>query len=98
LNLGHYALWEAGIHHRDISTNNLMCYMYKNQPIGVLNDFDLAIVADEHHRLARERTGTLPFMALELLEHLKDKTNIPHQYGGFLHYHRRSNTDLYPSS
>jgi hypothetical protein len=75
-----------------------MCYMYKNQPIGVLNDFDLAIVTNEHCTPAHERTGTLPFMALELLEHLKDKMNIPHQYGGSLHYHRRSNIDFYPSS
>jgi len=42
--------------------------MYKNEAgvvVGVLNDFDLATVGPGP--TGNERTGTLPFMALELL-------------------------------
>lgn len=35
--------------------------------MGVLGDFDLAILRDSPDKRGRERTGTVPFMALELL-------------------------------
>ncbi|RDB14846.1 hypothetical protein Hypma_016375 [Hypsizygus marmoreus] len=58
----HRALWEHGIKHGDISVWNLM---YNPQTgLGVLNDFDLATLDDKE---ATDRTGTVPFMALDLL-------------------------------
>ena len=39
---GHYRLWMNGIHHGDISFNNLMYdTLATNGPVGTLNDFDL---------------------------------------------------------
>lgn len=35
---------------------------------GVLGDFDLATLRDSPHKRGRERTGTIPFMAIELLQ------------------------------
>lgn len=55
--------------HRDISIDNVM-YRYKNGKIcGVLNDFDMAIYTSQQANspLSQQRTGTRPFMALELL-------------------------------
>ena len=64
---GHYRLWINGIHHGDISLNNLM---YSVSPAGkaegVLNDYDLASW-DKFPTTNGDRTGTVPFMALELL-------------------------------
>ena len=62
-------LWRIGIAHGDISLWNLM---YKtNNKYGVLNDFDLSSImepGDESpNRQGLERTGTLPFMAMQLL-------------------------------
>ncbi|KAF9225597.1 hypothetical protein BS17DRAFT_807208 [Gyrodon lividus] len=62
----HYTLWQAGIHHRDISCENLMYYMTDEGVMGVLNDFDVASLTNGG-RLENERTGTIPFMAIELL-------------------------------
>ena len=64
-------LWRIGIAHGDISLNNLM-YDEARQK-GVLNDFDLSTLmapgTEIPERQGWERTGTKPFMALELLEH-----------------------------
>ena len=66
--LGHYNLWVKGIHHGDISLRNLMCDFPTGtgDPMGVLNDFDLA-TWDKHPTTNNDRTGTIPFMALDLL-------------------------------
>jgi len=65
---GHYRLWINGIHHGDISLNNLM---YNVSPAGkaegVLNDYDLASW-DKFPTTNSDRTGTVPFMALDLLD------------------------------
>ncbi|KIM43121.1 hypothetical protein M413DRAFT_51582, partial [Hebeloma cylindrosporum] len=63
--LGHYILWKGGIQHGDISVSNLM---HRNGT-GVLNDFDLARLAtpDNPYHRGYDRTGTTPFLALELL-------------------------------
>lgn len=56
--------------HRDISVDNLM-YRFKNGKIvGVLNDFDLAIFTSQQSNgpMSKQRTGTRPFMAYQLLE------------------------------
>jgi len=76
---GHYRLWVNGIHHGDISLNNLM---YSVSPIGkvegVLNDYDLASW-DKFPTTNSDRTGTVPFMALELLRGGLDR-QIPRLY------------------
>ncbi|KAF8980780.1 hypothetical protein BDQ17DRAFT_1181386, partial [Cyathus striatus] len=69
----HYALWNKGAEHGDISVWNLMWDPRNN--CGVLNDWDLAFVRggiivdgvkQEGH--GAERTGTEPFMARALLD------------------------------
>ncbi|KAG1784623.1 uncharacterized protein HD556DRAFT_1251073 [Suillus plorans] len=65
--LGHRILWEGGVYHRDISPSNLMYYrLLCGRVIGVLNDYDLSSIQDDCAR-GNERTGTVPFMAIELL-------------------------------
>ncbi|KAG2745719.1 hypothetical protein P692DRAFT_201774918 [Suillus brevipes Sb2] len=75
----HYALWENGVHHRDISPSNLMVYKTSGgQWIGVLNDFDLSSTRDTPS--GQERTGTVPFMALDLLTEEGTKGQVKHLY------------------
>jgi hypothetical protein len=66
---GHYRLWVNGIHHGDISFNNLMYDISAetNNPVGIVNDFDLATWVD-HSTTNNDRTGTIPFMAIDLLD------------------------------
>jgi len=66
--LGHYRLWAHGIYHGDISPNNLMYDIPAETgiPEGVLNDYDLASW-EGHPTTNNDRTGTIPFMALDLL-------------------------------
>jgi Fungal protein kinase len=66
LALGHLHLWKGGIEHNDISVSNLM-YDRATNCAGVLNDFDLAHVRGMPRPSGMERTGTMPFMALDLL-------------------------------
>jgi hypothetical protein len=63
--LGHYILWKGGIQHGDISVSNLM----HRKGTGVLNDFDLARLTTPGNVYPRgfDRTGTTPFLALDLL-------------------------------
>ncbi|KAF8068621.1 hypothetical protein FPV67DRAFT_1415344 [Lyophyllum atratum] len=60
----HHVLWANGIEHGDISLGNLM--VNPRTEMGVLNDFDLAVLAGVRI-FGGERTGTVPFMARELL-------------------------------
>lgn len=53
--------------HRDISVRNLMTRKQGDQVYGVLNDFDLATKVDRTVTSSKQRTGTQPFMAIELL-------------------------------
>ena len=66
---GHYQLWVNGIHHCDISLKNLMYDIPSETgvPVGVVNDFDLASW-DNHPTKNNDRTGTIPFMAIDLLD------------------------------
>ncbi|KAF8991496.1 hypothetical protein BDQ17DRAFT_1463752 [Cyathus striatus] len=64
----HYALWKNGIEHGDISVWNLM--WDNTNMCGVLNDWDLAHIQGSIGR-GHERTGTLPFMARDLLTNQK---------------------------
>ncbi|KZP30570.1 hypothetical protein FIBSPDRAFT_1038219 [Athelia psychrophila] len=62
----HYALWIGGIRHCDISPGNLMWDPVEKS--GVLNDYDLSRMNRIAHNLNLERTGTIPFLSLDLLE------------------------------
>ncbi|KZT25961.1 hypothetical protein NEOLEDRAFT_1113837 [Neolentinus lepideus HHB14362 ss-1] len=78
--LCHGVLWQNNIHHRDISENNLMFRRMKDGVVGVLNDFDLSIVHRDDRTLAKERTGTIPFMSHALLKAFNSSDNVPHLY------------------
>ncbi|KAG1865728.1 hypothetical protein C8R48DRAFT_833420 [Suillus tomentosus] len=62
----HRAIWKGGVLHRDVSPSNLMVYRLRGQFIGVLNDYDLSSFKRDGPR-GLERTGTLPFIAKDLL-------------------------------
>lgn len=81
LSLGHYGLWKGGVHHRDISAANLMYYWLEGKAIGVVNDFDLATLAGCERKFGDERTGTIPFMAMELLQKEGQGGTLLHRYG-----------------
>ena len=57
-----------GIQHGDISYNNLMYDLSAktDEPVGIVNDFDLATWVNRS-TTNNDRTGTIPFMALDLL-------------------------------
>ncbi|KAL4255910.1 Protein kinase domain-containing protein [Pleurotus pulmonarius] len=62
---------EAQILHRDISVKNLMFRRGKDDRIqGVLNDFDLAtpVAQLDNGPTSKQRTGTWPYLAIELLD------------------------------
>ncbi|TFK21746.1 hypothetical protein FA15DRAFT_548134, partial [Coprinopsis marcescibilis] len=69
----HHAAWQTGqVLHRDLSENNLMVNrMEDGTSKGVLNDWDMATRIDSNTQdpgsSPQSRTGTLPFMACELL-------------------------------
>jgi serine/threonine protein kinase len=66
--LGYRWLFEVPkILHRDISLNNLMLRKEGDKVYAVLNDFDLAVSADVKSTSSKQRTGTKPFMAIDLL-------------------------------
>jgi hypothetical protein len=53
---------------RDVSLNNLMFRKIDDKVYGVLNDFDLAVYwKDLSQSTSKQRTGTKPFMARDLL-------------------------------
>jgi len=62
----HCHLWVGGVKHNDISVKNLM-YDKLNDDHGVLNDYDLSHLQGTQRPSGTERTGTKPFMALDLL-------------------------------
>ncbi|KAI0069341.1 hypothetical protein K474DRAFT_1561329, partial [Panus rudis PR-1116 ss-1] len=74
----HHWVWkEAGVLHRDISINNIMFRRTSDGSVsGVLCDWDLSDTKDTRQR-ARYRTGTGPFMAVELM--VSDTTPV-HRY------------------
>ena len=64
--LGHHHLWVGGVEHNDISVKNLM-YDKLNEDCGILNDYDLAHLEGNPRPSGTGCTGTMPFMALDLL-------------------------------
>jgi hypothetical protein len=48
--------------------------------IGVLNDYDLSSLADEPGPRGNERTGTVPFMALDLFTKKGQRGEVKHLY------------------
>ncbi|KIK34035.1 hypothetical protein CY34DRAFT_664792 [Suillus luteus UH-Slu-Lm8-n1] len=75
----HFVLWKNGVHHRDISPSNLMVYKTSGgRWIGVLIDFDLSSTQDGP--LGQECTGTVPFMALDLLTEEAIEGQVKHLY------------------
>ncbi|KAG2046456.1 hypothetical protein BDR06DRAFT_965067 [Suillus hirtellus] len=75
----HRALWKGGVLHRDVSPSNLMVYRLCGQYIGVLNDYDLSSFKCDGPR-GLERTGTVPFMAVELLSPDAMAGKVEHVY------------------
>ncbi|KAG2107959.1 uncharacterized protein F5147DRAFT_837161 [Suillus discolor] len=78
--LCHLTLWKEGVYHRDISPGNLMWYRKNRRLIGVLNDYDLSSLANAVGPQGNERTGTVPFMALELLTKDGQQGKVKHLY------------------
>ncbi|KAH7891061.1 hypothetical protein F5I97DRAFT_1827025 [Phlebopus sp. FC_14] len=75
----HLVLWQNGVYHRDVSPSNLMYYRDKDgNVVGVLNDFDLASLGDGV--TGTERTGTVPFIALDLLTDEALRGEVKHLY------------------
>ena len=76
--LGHYHLWLGGVEHNDISVNNLMYDKLHDR--GVLNDYDLAHLVGHPRPGGKELTGTIPFMAIDLLTEAAWKGDVTRQY------------------
>ncbi|KAL1739238.1 hypothetical protein HDZ31DRAFT_77738, partial [Schizophyllum fasciatum] len=77
----HFLNWRNGIHHQDPSLNNLMCRERGHQKFGVLNDWDLAIdVSKPQTHTGFEVTGTVPFMAIDLLSEEALSGQVKHLY------------------
>ena len=65
----HKSLWIDGrILHRDISENNIVIAKTANTSAGILIDLDLAKEQGSSRSGARHRTGTMQFMAIEVLD------------------------------
>ncbi|KAG2125388.1 hypothetical protein DEU56DRAFT_573329 [Suillus clintonianus] len=79
--LCHIALWKAGVYHRDVSPGNMMWYRDKlGKLMGVLNDYDLSLLASVPGPHGNERTGTVPFMALDLFTEEAQRGEVKHLY------------------
>ncbi|KAG2134881.1 uncharacterized protein EDB93DRAFT_835296 [Suillus bovinus] len=78
--LCHLTLWKEGVYHRDVSPGNLMWYQKDGKLIGVLNDYDLSSLANDLGPRGNERTGTVPFMAVDLLTARAQRGEVKHLY------------------
>jgi hypothetical protein len=57
-----------------------MWYWKGGKRIGVLNDYDLSSLVDKPGPRGNERTGTVPFMALDLLTEEGQRGEVKHLY------------------
>ncbi|KAG2341852.1 hypothetical protein BDR05DRAFT_1060717 [Suillus weaverae] len=78
--LCHITLWKEGVHHRDVSPGNMMWYEIDGKLMGVLNDYDLSSLANDSGPRGNECTGTVPFMALDLLTAEAQRGEVKHLY------------------
>ena len=72
VSIGHFnAFTVAKVLHRDLSEKNLMFQVKDGSTKGVVNDWDMASILNDDGEVptstAKHRTGTLPFMARDLL-------------------------------
>ncbi|KAJ7679249.1 hypothetical protein DFH06DRAFT_507547 [Mycena polygramma] len=72
--------------HRDVSINNLMFRKVDGKVYGVLNDYDLAEFHDRDSPPAsKQRTGTRPYMAADLLVPIPPKHLFRHDLESFFY-------------
>ncbi|KAG2065053.1 hypothetical protein BDR04DRAFT_1109108 [Suillus decipiens] len=57
-----------------------MWYWKDGKRMGVLNDYDLSSLIDDRGPRGNERTGTVPFMALDLLTAEAQRGEVKHLY------------------
>ncbi|CAL1715800.1 unnamed protein product [Somion occarium] len=76
----HFAMWIAGVKHCDPSEGNMLYREKGNKNHGVLNDWDLSSVEGLSDHKGLERTGTVPFMSLELLNRKFWRGRIRREY------------------
>ncbi|KAI0324177.1 hypothetical protein GY45DRAFT_1439236 [Cubamyces sp. BRFM 1775] len=73
----HHLRHDALILHRDVSVRNIMCEITEDGPNFIFGDFDLAVTLNPdgtpQDPTGKRHTGTLPFMAIELLEDMASK-------------------------
>ncbi|KAJ6459432.1 hypothetical protein C8R47DRAFT_1226573 [Mycena vitilis] len=83
----HHWLHDAPkILHRDISVSNLMSQQIGGEVYGVMNDFDLAIILTAPQlSTSVQRTGTKPYMAMDLLVPEPPKHLYRHDLESFLY-------------
>ncbi|KAK7439851.1 hypothetical protein VKT23_017423 [Stygiomarasmius scandens] len=86
----HRAYITGRVLHRDLSENNLMVrHDNDGRAKGVLNDWDLSSKIDEEGNVptsdAKHRTGTLPFLALDLLRTKPEHHLYRHDLESFLY-------------
>ncbi|KAI0660104.1 hypothetical protein C8Q70DRAFT_978275 [Cubamyces menziesii] len=76
----HHLRHDALILHGDVSVRNIMCEITEDGPNFILGDFDLAATLNPDgppkDPAGQRHTGTLPFMALELLEDMASKPGL----------------------
>ncbi|KAI0660109.1 hypothetical protein C8Q70DRAFT_1053345 [Cubamyces menziesii] len=76
----HHLRHDALILHGDVSVRNIMCEITEDDPNFILGDFDLAATLNPdgtpQDPAGKRHTGTLPFMALELLEDMASKPGL----------------------
>ncbi|KLO10681.1 hypothetical protein SCHPADRAFT_930373 [Schizopora paradoxa] len=80
-------LHEARVLHRDISYRNILLHMHEGQLRGLLIDYDYAVSLNRTSSEAiAERTGTVPFMAIDRLEDKPDTAHCLHHDLESLYY------------
>ncbi|KAG1817069.1 uncharacterized protein BJ212DRAFT_1480308 [Suillus subaureus] len=75
----HRILWISGVRQCDVNPSNLMVYRsMSGSMMGVINDWDLT--SPENGSGSHERTGMIPFMAVDLLTKKAIKGKAEHMY------------------